>query len=336
MGKDGCGGCHTPFREEDLEPQSGAGSRPASMRGRLALAALLLLAGWQRRRRRPTRAVARGAYLADAAGLRRCHTDASRAAALCRRAGAATPFGTFYTPNITPDPRDRHRRLERGPFRAGAALGDRARRRALFAGLSVSLFNRLTDATSRTQGLSVSLPAGVAAQAAAPARLAATRGAPCRGWKLLRPRCPAPADDRAQDADGIAAPILSPRWPLRRMPHAAQLVRRDRSEPVPRRQPGRAGRQEGAEHHPGPESRHRQLERGRHRHGADRRPDPDFDEVGGSMAEVVKNTAKLTRGGPPRDRGLPEIRAAGVRAGAEISRADRDRVSALDARRDPL
>ena len=40
---------------------------------------------------------------------------------------------------------------------------------------------------------------------------------------------------------------------------------------------------------------------------------PDFDEVGYSMAEVVKSTAKLTRGGPPRHRGLPASGAAGVK-----------------------
>jgi mono/diheme cytochrome c family protein len=50
-------------------------------------------------------AVARGAYLADAAGCDNCHTD--RAHGGKPYAGGlalATPFGTFYTPNITPDP----------------------------------------------------------------------------------------------------------------------------------------------------------------------------------------------------------------------------------------
>jgi mono/diheme cytochrome c family protein len=49
--------------------------------------------------------VARGAYLADAAGCDNCHTD--RAHGGQPYAGGlalATPFGTFYSPNITPDP----------------------------------------------------------------------------------------------------------------------------------------------------------------------------------------------------------------------------------------
>lgn len=49
--------------------------------------------------------VARGAYLAGAAGCDDCHTD--RAHGGQPYAGGlalATPFGTFYSPNITPDP----------------------------------------------------------------------------------------------------------------------------------------------------------------------------------------------------------------------------------------
>ncbi len=49
-------------------------------------------------------AVARGAYLANAAGCDNCHTD--RAHGGRPYAGGlalATPFGTFYSPNITPD-----------------------------------------------------------------------------------------------------------------------------------------------------------------------------------------------------------------------------------------
>jgi len=50
-------------------------------------------------------AVERGAYLAAAAGCGDCHTD--RAHGGQPYAGGlplATPFGTFYSPNITPDP----------------------------------------------------------------------------------------------------------------------------------------------------------------------------------------------------------------------------------------
>lgn len=49
--------------------------------------------------------MARGAYLADAAGCANCHTDtASGGRVYAGGVALKTPFGTFYTPNITPDP----------------------------------------------------------------------------------------------------------------------------------------------------------------------------------------------------------------------------------------
>jgi len=49
--------------------------------------------------------VARGAYLATAAGCADCHTDAKNGGRpYAGGRGLTTPFGTFYAPNITPDP----------------------------------------------------------------------------------------------------------------------------------------------------------------------------------------------------------------------------------------
>lgn len=49
--------------------------------------------------------VARGAYLADAAGCANCHTDSAHGGQpYAGGLALATPFGTFYSPNITPDP----------------------------------------------------------------------------------------------------------------------------------------------------------------------------------------------------------------------------------------
>lgn len=51
-------------------------------------------------------AVARGAYVFRAAGCLACHTDAKGGGApLAGGLALATPFGTFYSPNITPDPK---------------------------------------------------------------------------------------------------------------------------------------------------------------------------------------------------------------------------------------
>ncbi|HUA54392.1 MAG TPA: c-type cytochrome, partial [Candidatus Sulfotelmatobacter sp.] len=67
----------------------------------LALAALLLAA---RAARADDAQVARGEYLTRAGGCFSCHTDAAHGgAALAGGRALATPFGTFYSPNITPD-----------------------------------------------------------------------------------------------------------------------------------------------------------------------------------------------------------------------------------------
>ncbi|SRR5579875_369483 len=52
-------------------------------------------------------AIARGAYVFAAAGCAACHTDVeNHGAPLAGGRALETPFGTFYTPNITPDPTD--------------------------------------------------------------------------------------------------------------------------------------------------------------------------------------------------------------------------------------
>lgn len=51
-------------------------------------------------------AIQRGAYLVDAAGCVACHTaDNEGAKPLAGGRALETPFGTFFSPNITPDPR---------------------------------------------------------------------------------------------------------------------------------------------------------------------------------------------------------------------------------------
>ena len=50
-------------------------------------------------------AVKRGAYVFAVAGCAACHTDRkNKGAMLAGGPGLETPFGTFYGPNITPDP----------------------------------------------------------------------------------------------------------------------------------------------------------------------------------------------------------------------------------------
>jgi len=70
-------------------------------------AALLLAAGAAQAQEAPalSEAAARGAYIFHAAGCETCHTDtANKGAPLAGGRPLKTPFGTFRTPNITPDP----------------------------------------------------------------------------------------------------------------------------------------------------------------------------------------------------------------------------------------
>jgi len=69
------------------------------------LAALLLAAIALPARAADDEAVKRGAYLFAAADCAGCHTDAkNNGKPLAGGRALATPFGTFYGPNITPDP----------------------------------------------------------------------------------------------------------------------------------------------------------------------------------------------------------------------------------------
>ena len=72
---------------------------------RAALAAACLLAVAPNAVAADRDAVARGAYLAGAAGCEACHTDRGRGGqAYAGGLPLATEFGTIPTPNITPDP----------------------------------------------------------------------------------------------------------------------------------------------------------------------------------------------------------------------------------------
>ena len=75
------------------------------MRLRLLLSFLALVAAGGAAAAQDSDALARGAYLANAADCAACHTDVEHGGRPYAGGRAlATPFGTFYSPNITPDP----------------------------------------------------------------------------------------------------------------------------------------------------------------------------------------------------------------------------------------
>jgi len=111
----------------------------------LALFAAALLAAW-------AAAVCaqadpkRGEYIARAAGCAGCHTDSAPGSAPYAGGRAIeTPFGTFYGPNITPDPQHGIGRWTAADFRRALHDGERADGANLFPVFPYPSFTRMTD-----------------------------------------------------------------------------------------------------------------------------------------------------------------------------------------------
>ena len=80
-------------------------TRPSPMGSLAGLAFIVGLAWSTAAPAAETDAVARGRYLFDAGGCAACHTDFKNKGPLLAGGRALkTPFGVFYSPNITPDP----------------------------------------------------------------------------------------------------------------------------------------------------------------------------------------------------------------------------------------
>ncbi len=208
-------------------------------------------------------AVARGAYVFAAADCASCHTDKKNGGApLAGGRALATPFGTFFSPNITPD-------KEQGIGSWSEAQFQRALRQGLdddgdylfpvfpypsFTGMSdqdiADLYAYLmTQAPSPApdKAHAVKFPFGVR-------RLQLV-------WRKLffvpGPLQPVAGAERRMEPRPLSR---RGRGPLRGMPHAAQFPGRARARPRLRRQPRRTGRAEDAQHHARRRDRHRQME----------------------------------------------------------------------------
>ena len=90
--------------------------------------------------------VARGAYVFQAAGCFGCHTD-EKAGGKPLAGGRAlkTPFGTFFTPNITPDPQTGIGRWSDADFIRAFREGVRPDGAALFPAFPYTSYTRMTD-----------------------------------------------------------------------------------------------------------------------------------------------------------------------------------------------
>jgi mono/diheme cytochrome c family protein len=98
----------------------------------------------------PSSAVARGAYLANAADCMACHTDSAHGGRPYAGGRAiATPFGTFYSPNITPDPETGIGRWTEAQFVRALRDGVRPDGANLYPVFPYTSFTRIADADAR-------------------------------------------------------------------------------------------------------------------------------------------------------------------------------------------
>lgn len=91
---------------------------------------------------------ATGAYLVRAGGCISCHTVPGGLPFAGGRA-LATPFGTFYTPNITPDPATGIGRWRDADFQSALRFGVRPDGARYFPVFPYTSFTRITDADAR-------------------------------------------------------------------------------------------------------------------------------------------------------------------------------------------
>jgi mono/diheme cytochrome c family protein len=132
-------------------------------------------------------AVSRGAYLANAAGCEDCHTDREHGGQPYAGGRAlATPFGTFYSPNITPDPETGIGRWSDEEFLRALRDGVRPDGANYFPVFPYPSFTKITDADVRAiKAYLLSLPAVRQANRAHDVPFPISWRFLQYGWKLL-------------------------------------------------------------------------------------------------------------------------------------------------------
>ncbi len=94
----------------------------------------------------PDGAVERGRYVFQAAGCLGCHTDEKGGGApLAGGRALVTPFGTFHTPNITPDPTHGIGRWSEEAFIRAFRQGEGADGKSLFPAFPYPSYTRIRD-----------------------------------------------------------------------------------------------------------------------------------------------------------------------------------------------
>ena len=262
-----------------------------------ALAATVLAVGGLAARAADTALAARGAYLAAAAGCADCHTDRPHGGRLYAGGRAlTTPFGTFYAPNITPDLETGIGRWSNAQFLNALREGVRPDGSNYFPVFPYPSFTKITDEDARAiKAYLFTQPAAKQSNRAHDVAFPFSWRFLQNGWKLLffspGPFRPAPERGEAYNRGAYLVTALA---------HCSECH-------TPRNwfgatQPSRflAGTAHGPDGKAVPNITP-DSETGIGKWSDDDivtllkdGQTPDFDFVGGAMAEVVKNTAQLT------------------------------------------
>ena len=246
-------------------------------------------------------AVARGRYLADAADCVGCHTDVAHDGKPYAGGRAiATPFGTFYSPNITADPETGIGGWSDSDFLGALRDGVRPDGINFFPAFPYPSFTKITDADALAiKAYLFSLPPVRQANRQHEVSFPFSWRFLLNGWKLLffDPGPFRPTQGRSEESNRGAYLVTAlahcgechtPRNWLGAMEESRFLAGNPHGpddKPVPNITPDR----ERGIGNWTLEDIERVLTDGH---------TPDFDEVGGAMVEVVKSTARLT----PQDR----------------------------------
>ena len=262
-----------------------------------AFAAISLVLGGLAARAEDGDLVARGAYLATAAGCADCHTDAKNGGRPYAGGRAlTTPFGTFYAPNITPDMVTGIGQWSDVQFLNALREGVRPDGSNFFPVFPYPSFTKITDGDVRAiKAYLFAQPAVRQANRAHDVAFPFSWRFLLSGWKVLffNPGPFRPAPDRGETYNRGAYLVTA-------LAHCGECH-------TPRNwfgamEPSRflAGTPHGPDGKAVPNITPNQ-ETGIGKWSDDDieallkdGQTPDFDFVGGAMAEVVKNTARLT------------------------------------------
>lgn len=242
-------------------------------------------------------AVTRGQYLTDAADCAACHTDVEHGGTPFAGGRAlATPFGTFYSPNITPDPETGIGGWSDAQFRRALRDGVRPDGANYFPAFPYPSFTGIADDDARAiKAYLFSLPAVRRANKPHDVSFPFSWRFLLNGWKLLffeaGPFRPTPGRSAEYNRGAYLVTALAhcgechtPRNWFGAM-DTDRFLAGNPDGPDGKKVPNITPDKKTGIGHWSEDDIVKVLTDGH---------TPDFDEVAGAMAEVVKSTARLT------------------------------------------